>query len=144
MKTKRLFILLIVAVMILCTVFGAEAHPFTDYPAEHWGSLYINWAYSQGLMNGISADAFSPEAPTNRAMLIKELYGAHPTVNSFHHQAVARLGRGFRAIAFAEDGTVEAIQHQSLPILGVQFHPERMANGAPIFEWFLSQIRLQK
>lgn len=79
--------------------------------------------------------------PIKAEGLLKELYGAHPTVNSFHHQAVERLGRGFRAIAFAEDGTVEAIQHQSLPILGVQFHPERMQNGTPIFEWFLSQIR---
>ncbi|MBQ3084895.1 MAG: type 1 glutamine amidotransferase [Clostridia bacterium] len=82
--------------------------------------------------------------PIKAEGLIKELFGEHPTVNSFHHQAADRLGQGFRAIAFAEDGTVEAIQHQSLPILGVQFHPERMQNGAPIFEWFISQIQLKK
>lgn len=74
MKIKRLFISLIIMVMILCTAFGAEAHSFTDYPAEHWGSLYINWAYSQGLMNGIDTDTFSPESPTSRAMLITVLW----------------------------------------------------------------------
>src|SRR3954454_17110885 len=31
-----------------------------------------------------------------------------PRVNSFHHQAVDRLGAGLRAVAWAPDGTVEA------------------------------------
>lgn len=44
---------------------------------------------------------------------------------------------------------LESVEHVSLPILGVQFHPERMAfakartdtaDGGRIFEWFRSQI----
>jgi putative glutamine amidotransferase len=42
-----------------------------------------------------------------------------------HHQAIDRLGRGLRAVAFADDGTIEAAE---LPgpdfALGVQWHPE--------------------
>jgi putative glutamine amidotransferase len=46
-------------------------------------------------------------------------------VNTFHHQAVARLATPLVASAFAPDGLVEAVE---LParrfVLGVQWHPE--------------------
>ena len=46
-------------------------------------------------------------------------------VNSFHHQAVDRLGRGLRAVAFAADGTIEAIEAAGPRfLLGVQWHAE--------------------
>jgi putative glutamine amidotransferase len=49
-------------------------------------------------------------------------------VNSRHKQAVDRLGRGLRAVAFAPDGTIEAIEDPSMPLfLGVQWHPENLA-----------------
>ncbi len=69
--------------------------------------------------------------------LLKKLYGRKVTVNSSHHQGLGRLGRGLRAIATAPDGVVEAIAHEQLPVLGVQFHPERMERGLLLFEYFL-------
>lgn len=46
-------------------------------------------------------------------------------VNSLHHQAVNRLGRSMKAIAWAPDGNIEAIQHEKRKfVLGVQWHPE--------------------
>ena len=48
-------------------------------------------------------------------------------VNSFHHQAAKDMGEGMRATAFSDDGIVEAIEHESLPIWAVQFHPERLS-----------------
>jgi putative glutamine amidotransferase len=45
-------------------------------------------------------------------------------VNSVHHQATDRLGDGLRAVAWAEDGVVEAIEHATDPVLAVQWHPE--------------------
>jgi putative glutamine amidotransferase len=42
-----------------------------------------------------------------------------------HHQAVDRLGRGLRAVGFADDGTVEAIEVPGRSFaIGVQWHPE--------------------
>ena len=45
-------------------------------------------------------------------------------VNSFHHQAVKRLAPGLRVSACSPDGSIEAVECDSLPIVGVQFHPE--------------------
>ena len=47
-------------------------------------------------------------------------------VNTIHHQAVRDLAPGFRAVAFAADGVVEAIEGEALPVVGVQFHPEKL------------------
>jgi putative glutamine amidotransferase len=53
------------------------------------------------------------------------------SVNSFHHQAVDRLGSGLRACAWAPDGTVEAIEDWQRPfVLAVQWHAETL-QGAP-------------
>jgi putative glutamine amidotransferase len=46
-------------------------------------------------------------------------------VNSFHHQAVDRLGGGLRAVAHAADGTVEGIEAPGTRfVIGVQWHVE--------------------
>ena len=46
-------------------------------------------------------------------------------VNSFHHQAVERLGSGLRAVAWSPDGVVEGIESAGPPLyLGVQWHAE--------------------
>lgn len=47
-------------------------------------------------------------------------------VNSSHHQAVRALGRGLVAVAWAEDGVVEAAEaaDATWTFIGVQWHPE--------------------
>ena len=64
---------------------------------------------------------------------LAEVIGAGPlAVNSFHHQAVKRLGAGLRVAARAEDGTVEAIERPAGPlVLGVQWHAEALT-GDPL------------
>ncbi len=52
-------------------------------------------------------------------------------VNSYHHQAVDRLGRGLEICAVAADATVEAIWDPSARFcLGVQWHPEVLTHRA--------------
>ena len=51
-------------------------------------------------------------------------------VNSAHHQAVKDLAPGFRVSATASDGIIEGIESTTLPVAGVQFHPERLVSGA--------------
>ena len=74
-------------------------------------------------------------APGSR---MEALFGAEFEVNSSHHQAIKTIAPGFRATLFAPDGTIEAIEHESRPILGVQWHPERTAYAEKLFRWFLS------
>jgi putative glutamine amidotransferase len=53
-------------------------------------------------------------------------------VNSSHHQAVERVGKGLHVTAHAPDGTIEAVEWtgDSNWIVGVQWHPERMFGDA--------------
>jgi len=77
--------------------------------------------------------------------LSRRLFGPWFTVNSAHHQAVDRLGKGLAEEAWAEDGVVEALRHEALPVWGLQWHPERLppgeglAGGAPAFAWLLER-----
>ncbi len=78
------------------------------------------------------ADHLVALAPGSRAA---GLVGAERLgVNTSHIQAIAALGEGFRATGHAPDGVIEIIEHERLPWLGVQFHPERMLPDAlPFF-----------
>lgn len=56
-------------------------------------------------------------------------------VPTYHHQAVADLGRNVSATAWAEDGTVEALEYTDVSnVLGVQWHPEMGADPS-LFDW---------
>jgi putative glutamine amidotransferase len=47
------------------------------------------------------------------------------TVNSFHHQAARRVGRGLRAVAWSPDGVVEGLEAPGRDfVVGVQWHAE--------------------
>lgn len=47
--------------------------------------------------------------------------------NSFHHQAIKKLGRGLLPMAYAEDGIIEAVYSTEQRYLrAYQWHPERL------------------
>lgn len=52
-------------------------------------------------------------------------------VSSVHHQAVDQVAEGLRPIAWAPDGTIEAVAGTGIPVLGVQWHPEFMDSSEP-------------
>jgi putative glutamine amidotransferase len=67
-------------------------------------------------------------------------------VNSLHHQAIKRLGRGLKVTAHSEDGLVEAVEAaDDYPFLmAVQWHPEELVNlpeQRKIFEEFIARCR---
>lgn len=58
---------------------------------------------------------------------LQRLYGDTIIVNSAHHQGLGKLGKGLQVTSRCPlDQCIEAICHESLPIIGVQWHPERL------------------
>jgi gamma-glutamyl-gamma-aminobutyrate hydrolase PuuD len=69
------------------------------------------------------------------------IVGAGPAVTSHHHQALGRVGDGLVESAWAEDGTLEAVEDPSLRFaVGVQWHPEA-GEDAALFEALVEQAR---
>ena len=80
--------------------------------------------------------------------ILERLYGKRFKTNSSHHQAVDKPGKGLKIVAKADDGIVESLEHESLPIFSVQFHPERMCfekanpemvDGSEVLKYFLDR-----
>ncbi len=76
-----------------------------------------------------------------------DLCGPVMHVNSYHHQAVRTLSGKLTAMAYAEDGIVEAVYDQNARFLwAVQFHPEFAYRADPdclkIFEAFVNACRI--
>lgn len=72
--------------------------------------------------------------------VLSKLFGPTKTVNSAHHQALGEIGSGLKPIQWCPlDNCVEGIIHDSLPILGVQWHPERLPDPR-LLSLFVSRI----
>ncbi len=87
---------------------------------------------------------FVRDCPLKRCFGRDEIY-----VNSFHHQAIDRLGEGLAICARSEDGYIEAIECENNPqVFGVQWHPEMMSRVAPdqmrIFEMLIEYASQNK
>lgn len=56
-------------------------------------------------------------------------------VNSIHHQCVKELGEGLRPLLYSTNekaeklGHIEAFEHETLPIVAVQWHPEEIMDS---------------
>jgi putative glutamine amidotransferase len=70
------------------------------------------------------------------SLLSSFCHTAGDSVNSYHHQAVRDIALSFRAVAFAEDGLIEAMELKDTAgrsfVLGVQWHPEGMDYSHPL------------
>lgn len=79
------------------------------------------------------------------SLLARSMKRPRVTVNSFHHQAVDRLGRDLVAVAWSRDGVVEAIEARGAGfVLGVQWHAECLVDQpeqAALFSSFVEAAR---
>lgn len=110
------------------------------------GIQFINVYFGGTLIQHLnSAEAHRPYSPdryhrvfTEPGSFLDELYGPSLMVNSRHHQAVGRIGKGLKRLAkwqpnpekdeIREDWeseTTECLRHETYPIIGLQWHPER-------------------
>lgn len=113
------------------------------------GCQLINCAFGGTLVPDIPAAGFAenhriepftkegthPIAATPGSLTERLLRG-RTGVCSAHHQSVKTPGQGFAVTARSPEGVIEAIEHESGRILGLQTHPERMEWPEP-FEWLI-------
>ena len=80
---------------------------------------------------------------------LHHLYGSTFYINSAHHQGVDYPGKQLQITQTSPDGVIEGMEHTTLPILGVQWHPERLMekdskkttiDGSLLFQEFLSWL----
>ena len=90
------------------------------------------------------------ETSVTAGNFMHEIYGDKLVTNSFHHQAIGRVGMGLKVIQTSSDGVIEGMIHDKLPITALQWHPERMcfenitegvADSEPVWEYFLGQMK---
>lgn len=83
--------------------------------------------------------------------ILGRFFAENTMVNSYHHQAVKTLAPCLRETARTENGRIpEGFEHETLPVFGVQWHPERMTGPdrltkegpdmAPLFRYFMDML----
>jgi putative glutamine amidotransferase len=82
---------------------------------------------------------------------VRGLLGPEACTSALHHQAVAHPGADLRATAWADDGTIEALEpiDPRWQVLGVQWHPELTGHpsirddqtGPALFGWVVAAAR---
>lgn len=62
-------------------------------------------------------------------------------VNTYHHQCVKLVPKDF-IVTFKNEDVIEAMEHKTLPIIGVQWHPERYytKESEIIFNYFFEKV----
>lgn len=119
------------------------------------GSQVLNVAWGGDLVPHLPEDAgasvrhrLPPRVPSDHpvrvdpaSQLATVLGSTELWVRSWHHQAVRRVAPGWRAVAWAPDGTVEAVEREQPGCaLGVQWHPELSLDRPShrrLFEWLV-------
>ena len=136
---------------------------FVDRRKPIWGicrgiqilNVYFGGTLTQDIPTQLGGDhskGVCHQVTLKKDSILGNLYGESMEVNSYHHQALDKLGEGLEAIAWGESNGhtfTEAVQHETLPIWSVQWHPERMtgpvtnpkecADSLPMFEYFVKQ-----
>ena len=118
------------------------------------GIQVINVAFGGTLFQDLS---YAPQNVFLHAQKERKEYGSHlihikdysflydifqeeAIVNSYHHQAIDQLGEGLQVVAYSDDQIIEAIEHEFLPVWGVQFHPESMTLVNPKMQDIFNQF----
>ena len=75
--------------------------------------------------------------------IVARVVGERVQVNSLHHQAIDRLGRGVKVVGKTPGGVIEAVEVERHPFaVGVQWHPEELVADAKMLGLFQAFTRV--
>jgi putative glutamine amidotransferase len=141
-------------------LYGQEPHPEAEPPVRHNDDLDVavvrtvldlglpTLAICRGMqvlnvVLGGTLVQHLPEGPVGHRNALHEVTVApgsrlhqalrrgRVTVSSYHHQSVDRVAPGLVVTATADDGCVEALEHEAGTMLAVQWHPEDLHRTSP-------------
>jgi putative glutamine amidotransferase len=114
------------------------------------GTMHQEFTSPDGLhrpISSVAAEVMGARHPVEiePGSRLAAAYGAtERIVNSIHHQAIDQVAAGFKVVARAPDGTIEAIEpiDDARRILAVQWHPEKItAEGDDaLFSYFINEL----
>lgn len=113
------------------------------------GTLYqdINSIPNKTILHQQSGERYNVIHKVNfkNNTVLHSIYGNETYVNSFHHQAINKLGDNLLVSGFSPDGVIESIEVKNYNFgIGVQWHPEMMLTQSdsmkPLFEALVKAI----
>jgi len=101
---------------------------YQDIPSEPGSPLDHSQAGLQGKARHIPTHQVKVRDGSRLAGILGAL---EVDVNSFHHQAIKRLGQGLADVAWAPDSIVEGVElgEPDQFVVGVQWHPEELVGN---------------
>ncbi len=122
--------------------FGGTIGEIT--PFRPFGNLSKSSFRSHLHQDRSGRDVFHP-AENLPGFFLHALYGPHMLINSNHNQKIDLIGQNLCVMQKSPDTIIEAISHNSAPIIGLQWHPERFRreegpDASLIFRYFISLL----
>ena len=115
---------------------------FQDLPSQNPNGI------NHSVPKAIRHHAFHPVSIERDSKFYEIYQSVELGVNSFHHQAIKELGKGFRATMTAPDGIIEGVEWESENrfVMAVQWHPEMMESVVstirPLFDTFVDACKM--
>ena len=113
---------------VLNVALGGSLHQ--DIPSEPGSPLDHSQVARQTAARHVPTHHVKVQDGTRLAGILGAL---EVDVNSFHHQAIKRLGRGLVEVAWAPDSIIEGVElgDGTRFVVGVQWHPEELVAADP-------------
>jgi len=104
---------------IISQFFGASLIPIAGHVATRHNVTFSDFSNSENFLSGQNI-----------------------MVNSFHNYGITNLSpdNDLKTLAIGEDNSIEAINHATLPILGLMWHPEREKSPAKHDKELIQQL----
>lgn len=124
---------------------------FQKISCEEGGNLVLDFRHEKGIEHHLGS---THGAVCSENSKMRRFFGEKTRVNSYHGYRLNKIGSGLRVTMRSDDGVPEAVEHETLPIIATQWHPERARGDFPnppegpssesLFSWFMEACRNSK